>query len=822
MFNFIKKLFKAKPAEALDAIVEEYFETDFTKARQARFQEEEDERYTAGLSGGKLELRLKRERLFAWAENPIHRYSDFIAEADICFAEGQADTGPKGDPKRDISAAAGLLFRYADEGHFYLVMLSDSGHLRLDLIFNGSPRTLIAWTETGFDPAPRVILTVIARGPHICLLVNNQWVAETEDDSFDCGYLAFGAENFGRPEGLVACLESFMVDSRPVEVETAYERALNPAFLKPRARKALAETFLSMGQALPAVIHLRKMAGITELSIDERFLLAEAQLRCGLLDEALAEIEKILHIDPEHRAAAAEKANILYLQGRYGDLKALLEAILPERDAEATLWNLLGHAHFNLGEFPAAAAAYLKAADIDPDQGIYALNAARSFDSGAMEAEAAPAYIRAGRAFFAADQLDDLELVLRRLGDISPSSAELAALKAKFDYREGKAEQARPVFESLIEKGEADASIFYLEGLILRQAGQSALAIEHLRQACRLEPSFPLYRFRLAEAIHLDGDDACAEIEDALALAPNDGWILNLAGQYQTERGDLKAARDFLSRAIAALPGELAPFINLSALLLREGEAQAAVECLAPYPEAAAARNQAGNAYAASGDLESALKEYNAAVRLAPEDIDFRLNRAACLLELDSFSDAETDIRVVLEKREEGRAYLLMGRIASIYGDYPRAELAFRLALEKSPKDLALQAGLADIYLESRKLSKAEEIIEGMESRNHPQAVIYRERLLALSHDSLSCTICQRRWLVPKDIPSQGQLRISGELPDHSPAGSCPQCGKLYCVGCRKDQLENDRLVCPSCHLPLKLGEDRVKYLLRKSLGGAS
>lgn len=823
MFSFLRRIFRARQEPSDDAFVEEIYESDFSSPKKSRFRDEDEERYSVAVGKGGVELALKRPRIFAWTENSGRRYADFLVEGDIAFLPGPpAESAPEGgaaDSGEAARAAAGFLFRYADEGNFYSAMVSDSGHLRLDAIFNGTPRTLVAWTDTGAGAAGRYVLTVIARNARICVMVNGLWAAEIDDDSYDSGSIAFGAENFGALSSFAARLEGILIDSRPVEVETAYQRAQSPVFMKPRARAALAETFLTMGQPMAAAVHLKRMAQMRELDASERFLLAEARLRAGHLEEAAADLELALAKDPGHRGAQAEKANVLYLQGRYPELRDYLEALLPSRGEEASLWNLLGHARYNLGEFAKAAEAYGRAAGLDFEQSIYALNAARSLDTGGSRAEAADAYVRAARQLFTEDSMDDLALVVSRLEQIAPDHPQLAALRGKLLYREGKQAQAAEIFESLIAAGSEDSSVHYLEGLILRDRGKAQAAADALRRACELEPEYPLYRFRLAETLFLDGRDAAGEIEAALALAPRDGWILNLAGQQSMKREDLDAARGYLSRAAEALPGELDPKINLSALLVLEGKHAEALACLAGAGDSARALNQAGNVLCAAGDLDGALPKYDAAIRLAGEDVDVRLNRAACYIELDRFSDAENDLRAVLEVSQDGRAYLLMGRLAEIYGDYPRAEVAYRAALENSPRDYQVMGGLAEVYLRSRRFPRAEEAIRAMEDAGHPRAEEFRRRLHEAMYDSVVCASCGRQWSTPKDLPAQGVVRLSGELPDHSPAGSCPACGKAYCVSCRKDDLVEGHLVCPDCREPLKLSDDRLKYLVLRSSG---
>jgi tetratricopeptide (TPR) repeat protein len=820
VIDFFRAFFKPKSEDDDTAIVEENFETDFRRARDSRFLEEEYEKYGSAIESGQLKLQLRSERLFAWSQNHVHRYDDFMAEAEIGFNASLGDTKE--------GAAAGLLFRYADEDHFYTAMVSSRGQVRLDLVFNGTPRPLLAWTETGVDTSQRFILRLIARDTRFILMLNERVVAQAEDDSIAVGYLAFAAQNYDVAGGITAFMEEFCVESRKLELETAYSRFTRPPFMESEALFRMAETYVSMGQALPALISLNKIETLRPLSPQEGFLRAEAQIYLCQYDEALASLNAVLDQAPEDQNAQTEKANALYLRGDYLGLKTYIDGLLEKRADAAVLWNLKGHAEHNLGSYAAAAEAYEKAAELDPTQPIYSLNAARSRDSVNDAEGAFTDYIKAARGFFAVDDLDDLSLIITRLNELKPESPQSREWEAKALYREGKLSQAEKLLDGLIKQGAADSSAYYLEALILSGRNERAKAIPLLREAISREPDYPLYRFRLAESLFLSGQNATEALAEALRVAPDDGWVLNLAAQMALAQGDLETASAYLERAVQLLPGESAPIINLSELLSREGRTQAALEALSPFKESASARNQAGNILCSAGDLELALKEYNVAARLAPDEMDFILNRAACLLELGRYSDAETDARHALEATADGagntragtaRALILMGQIAEVYGDYPRAEISFRAALDAEPEDERVWAALADIYLNSRRLAKAEQTVADMENKGHARARAYRERLTDLTYNRFSCAGCGREWLVPKDLPPQGLVRLSGELPDSSPAGKCPQCGKVYCVGCRKDHLENDRFTCPECAVPLKLSEDGLKYLAMKHSG---
>ncbi|HPG87305.1 MAG TPA: hypothetical protein PLQ29_11465, partial [Spirochaetales bacterium] len=86
--------------------------------------------------------------------------------------------------------------------------------------------------------------------------------------------------------------------------------------------------------------------------------------------------------------------------------------------------------------------------------------------------------------------------------------------------------------------------------------------------------------------------------------------------------------------------------------------------------------------------------------------------------------------------------------------------------------------------------------------------------------ETLSCASCEREWVVPRPVPAAPRPKLRGEPPDDSPAGSCPSCGKVFCVACRKDGLVDGRFTCPDCGERLNLNDDRVRWIVLERLKG--
>jgi len=890
MLEFIKRLFRrGAGAQEPGSLAEELWLGAMTGPKAGRFLEVEAEGYSAAylpkVDEGRLELRLERPNLFAWTEAPLYRYSDFVLEGEFSMPEG----GPY--------SACGFLFRYQDEGDFYALLVSNKGFFRLDLVLSGKPRALIAWTElpgglrSGWTEIPAAAgdeafsLRVIARGEHFTIMIDDQWAAEAVDDSFDSGLVAFAAQRYGpdaeddlpggpaapRAEGPARFeLSSCMVESRALEVESWYYRWNYYIVPGATARRKLAETFFAMDESLAAAVQMRKLERLRALDADELFLKAEAAMRLGLQDEAEDALDACLALDPGRNDAAEEKANLLYLRGRYLELRDAL-ALLPDWSGNPRLLCLSGHARFNLGDFAGAAVDYKTAADIElasgegGGQALYRMNEARAWDQAGRKEEAAEAYLKAARLFAGQEADDDLALALGRLAALRPKSLEAKAIKAKALYRRGKKDEAAKLLAELVAKGAADSGSHYTLGLILAERGEGENALQRFEAALALEPDYPLYAFRYAERLFLlgqsglpsregpnsrtaaAGSTAQSAVARAVELAPPDGplrgWILNLAGQEALSRDELDAARGYLEGANAALPGAPEPAINIADMESRSGNTEKALSALAPFPENAACRNQAGNAYAraalslrrdaaelarrdlspdavekADMLLESAAREYFKAASIDPGSAEYQANLAAAYIELERYGDAEERLRKAIDFGGGARALLLTGNLAQIYGDLPRAETAYRLGLEAAPEDPTLLAALGRTYLALRQVAKAESIAQSLDKVSTERADRLRTEIEEATTEGLSCASCGRIWRVPRDLPAQSAATIRAMPPDDSPAGACPRCGKIFCIACRRAELSEKRFTCPDCGETLKLSDNRLRYLVRESI----
>jgi tetratricopeptide (TPR) repeat protein len=863
MFGLLKKLFRLRkgPREQPDpdALAFEHWEADFTKPRHVRFVIKSENTYDANLRKGALVLGLKKSHCLAWVEDPLFRYGDLVLRGRMRL------------DSRGGYAAAGCLFRMVDDLTYYSLLISSKSYFRLDVVRNGSPQTLIGWTELPGD-APgdakddakgdgsgevlgEAEFLIIAYGSHIVIGINGNWAAELSDATIPAGRIGFALASYqappgeGRPPDYVAeaFLESLSLDSRVRETEQAYAYWTGEVRPPPRSRFRLAETFAAMGQAAPALIQIKRgwedpryprapgellLAGKLAMDLG---LFAEAEEYIAQCRAVCAAHDGIGSGSPVGKEAAFEAARLLYVTERFAELETYGEeaaALLPDN---AALWTLLGHAAEGRGNYVRAAEAYDRAFELDPADGTAALRAAGNYELADRPGEALDRYLRGGRAFLTAGDYGNLGELIPRLLALGGENSDAHGLAGKWAFgiedwsraagEFGTAEKLRLAQPS---PPPPDPAISYLRGLLLLRGGKRQQAQDLLEEAAALAPDYPLFRFKAAEnRFLLSGDPRdprlLADLEAALSLSPEDGWVRNFAAQICLSRGDLDEAAAHLEIAGRLLGDAPDIRVNQGVLFYLQGFMDKALEVLSPPdqedPQGVMA-NCAGNLLVRAGRFEDADPYYRRALALAPDNTEYYRNRASCLIELGLYGEAGETLERACGIAPSPDLLELAAYVAAKKGEYPRAEAAHRAALDLDPRHVPSLVSLGWVYANSGRWDELSPLLTRLEALSLDQeAAARREELRTRWEEattrSIPCARCGRTWRVPRSPPPVRAIRLFAMPPDDMPAGTCPECGNTYCIGCAKTSLDpQGRFLCPQCKKPLKLMHGGLKKLV--------
>ena len=725
--------------------------------------------------------------------------------------------------------------------------------------------------ENTAGAARRWDMTIIAYGAHLVLLVNKRWAAGINDASISSGALgfalasyeagpAFGTEKDGGQAGVNgyaarAFLDSLSVETRVAEVEAAWNRWNDDAEIPAWSRFRLAETFAAMAEPAPALVQIRKAwetrarsgnspeaAGQDVPDLQRELLLAgRMAFQLEQYGEAEQYIAACIEADRESgegREAAVEKAKLLYAAKRFAELRDYLDGAPGGASAlreNPVLHTLLGHALWNLQEYERAAKAYDRAFELDGANGIPAKNAANVYEFMGKKAEALDRLLKSGAAFLGAGNYGDLGVLMPKLLLLGRNDWRAHALAGKWAYgiedwpaAEAEFGRAEKLRRAVKPRPPPDPALSYLRGLLLVQKGRRREALPLLEEAARFAPDYGLFQFRLAENRFLLSGDAkdprlSMDLSAALALMDGDGWVHNFAAQVYLAGGDLDRAAEHLERASALLGDLPAIRVNRGVYHYLRGSLQEALKILeaekADDPDGAMA-NCAGNLLVRDGRYEEAEEYYRRALSIAPDNGEFLSNRASCLIEMGHYGEADNVLARAYRVAPSPEILDLIHYVAAKKGEFSRAETASLAALEMDNTHRPSLFSLGWLFCSKGRWEEAEKILSRLD-RLEPggEEAERRDELRRRIEDGTSrpvqCTSCGRNWRVMRNIPQSPPLRFYAMPPDDLPAGSCPECGAAYCIGCAKKKLdENGRFVCPSCGRTLKLIDEGLKKIV--------
>ena len=576
---------------------------DFKKAKKSPFDIKSETSYNSYLSNGALVLELKKTNCIAWAEIPQPQFSDHVIDAKIRLDSlgGYASTG--------------IIFRLIDQESYYLALVSSKGYFRLDVVKDNSPKALIAWTEISDFDGTNIGLSINTYGNYLFFLVNEKWVGEINDDSVNSGKIGFvlasyeekgiedqgsgigegeSAEEFQQAEiaaneqndlgaaGKNDCtcrawLDYLTIDGRSKTIEEKYKKWTDESNINAEERLRLAETFAVMGKSSKGMEQISKAwkrrdeairsASITSEEVrTKRELLLAARMSFDLAqyNEAEEYIDLILEQWPnsaEGTVAKTEKIKILNELNKSKELKEFVLKYPDTLNKDINYYTMLARCHFELQEYKESAEIWKTVFRMNPENGIYAANAANAYELTGKKKDALKFYLEAGKLFLKEDNQGELSAIMPKLSVIGGKNWEARALLGKWaysieDYARCAADftAAEKLRCALKPRPAADPALFYLWGLVLSIKGKNKDAVRLLERAVKLAPDYGLFRFKLAEIRLLSGEKN-QHLADELKLAldhygdDSGGVMAAHAGNLLLKAGYQKKAQYFFNRA---------------------------------------------------------------------------------------------------------------------------------------------------------------------------------------------------------------------------------------------------------------------------------
>lgn len=371
---------------------------------------------------------------------------------------------------------------------------------------------------------------------------------------------------------------------------------------------------------------------------------------------------------------------------------------------------------------------------------------------------AARAAVEEARAAMdAGDLVSALDLV-SDAASLDPDSPEVLELRGMVYVDLDRLEEARFAFETLLEKYPRHPDGWLKLGNVALQQKQFQEAVEHYQQQIDVAPSeFAWYNMSLAYTELNDLSAARSALERSISVNPDYANGYAALADLSEKEGEFAEALEYARVASEKRPGEVRMKEKLGFMLLRNGQNEEAARILQSVVEekpwdyqsrynlgqalqrlghaseadvqlqrAESDRDRQANLrrmersvrtdptngrlhfaigveYQKWGRLDEALRSYQMAQGLMPDNVLVELNMATLYLHREDLDEAERRFEAIVEKDPSvGAAWLNLGFVAARKNDTERAQDAWARALAQDPSYqaaiVAFQQRLSELH----------------------------------------------------------------------------------------------------------------------------
>ena len=281
-------------------------------------------------------------------------------------------------------------------------------------------------------------------------------------------------------------------------------------------------------------------------------------------------------------------------------------------------------------------------------------------------------------------------------------------------YYQGQVEQALSQADTLLKQFPNSATLFNIQGAILKDLGQLDLSVEAYKKALDIKPDYADAYNNMGNALQ-DQDqleEAIKAYKKALDIKPDHADAYNNIGNALQDQGKLEEAIEAYKKAIAIKPDQAEAHNNMGATLQDQDKLEEAIEAykkaLDIKPDYADAYNNMGNALQDQGKLEEAIESYKKAIAIKPDHAEAHNNMGNALRDQGKLEEAiEAYKKAIAYKPDHADAYNNMGATLQDQDKLEEAIEAYKKALDIKPDYADAYNNMSNALRDQGKLEEA-------------------------------------------------------------------------------------------------------------------
>ena len=435
------------------------------------------------------------------------------------------------------------------------------------------------------------------------------------------------------------------------------------------------------------------------------YLLGAVYFDKGDIASAIASFLTCRQLDTKFQPAIEKLIQAYHETGRTHEAIALLEKRVTQKPSPAD-YNTLGIFYYDKKEVEKAIQAFEKALHIAPYHKAARRNLHQLLRAKGFKALATKDFETATAIF---------ERVLR----MDPLDAPTYQLMGNGYAQAGRFETAIGCYQKAIDINPVDtltkhhlAECYNNYGVALRNRGEWDAAIEAYRNALLLMPTLGVARTNLGDAFtrKADAHNEAGELEEAIKaylelqkLHPNEMQIRNLLGELYLKKGDYAEALSAFKHvyntdpnAEHALHNLIAAYHHYARSLSDKDEYTTAIQLLQAAlrlaPTDLNLRLSLANAYQGAGNYERAAIEVSRVLAQEPgnrqakeEQINLRIRRGNALMGKRQYAAAIAEFESIPESKRNIEIYNTLSYLYLVQGEHEKALAGFEIVLQKDP-----------------------------------------------------------------------------------------------------------------------------------------